>query len=142
MSNLTRVDPFSTGFDDWFKGLMLRPMRLDIDMPESMQIKMDVTRSEDGYVVKAEMPGMKKDDIHVSVDGSQVTVTGEVKRESEEKEGEQVIRSERYYGKVARSFTLPQDIDEARVEARYADGVLELELPRKAKAAGRKIAVK
>lgn len=142
MSNLTRVDPFSTGFDDWFKGLMLRPMRLDIDMPESMQIKMDVTRSEDGYVVKAEMPGMKKEDIHVSVDGSQVTVTGEVKRESEEKEGEQVIRSERYYGKVARSFTLPQDIDEARVAAQYADGVLELQLPRKAKAAGCKIEVK
>lgn len=142
MSNLARVDPFNTGFDDWFKGLMLRPMRLDIDMPESMQIKMDVTRSEDGYVVKAEMPGMKKEDIHVSVDGSQVTVTGEVKRESEEKEGEQVIRSERYYGKVARSFTLPQDIDEARVAAQYADGVLELQLPRKAKAAGRKIEVK
>ena len=141
MSNLTRVDPFSTGFDDWFKGLMLRPMRVDLDMPESMQIKMDVTRSDEGYVVKAEMPGVKKDDIHVSVEGSQVTISGEVKRESEEKEGEQVIRSERYYGRVGRSFTLPHDIDEAKVTAQYDDGVLELTLPRKAKSAGRKIEV-
>jgi HSP20 family protein len=142
MANLVRLDPFNTGFDDWFKGLMLRPMRMDIDMPESMQLKMDVTRSDDGYVVKAEMPGVKKEDIHVSVDGSQVTISGEVKRESEEKEGEQVIRSERYYGKVARSFTLPQDIDDAMVAAQYNDGVLELRLPRKAKSAGRKIEVK
>jgi HSP20 family protein len=142
MSNLTRVDPFNTGFDDWFKGLMLRPMRMDIDMPESMQLKMDVTRSDEGYVVKAEMPGVKKEDIHVTVDGSQVTISGEVKRESEEKQDEQVIRSERYYGKVARSFTLPQDIDEAKVAAQCNDGVLELKLPRKAKSAGRKIEVK
>jgi HSP20 family protein len=142
MSNLTRVDPFSTGFDDWFKGLMLRPMRMDIDMPESMQMKMDVTRSDEGYVVKAEMPGVKKEDIHVSVDGNQVTISGEAKRESEEKAGEQVIRSERYYGKVARSFTLPQDIDEAKVAAQYNDGVLNLTLPRKEKSIGRKIEVK
>jgi HSP20 family protein len=141
MSNLTRVDPFSAGFDDWFKGLMLRPMRMDIDMPESMQLKMDVTRSDEGYVVKAEMPGVKKEDIHVTVDGSQVTISGEVKRESEEKQDEQVIRSERYYGKVARSFTLPQDIDEAKVAAQCNDGVLELKLPRKAQSAGRKIEV-
>ena len=142
MSNLTRVDPFNTGFDDWFKGLMVRPMRMDIDMPESMQMKMDVTRSDEGYVVKAEMPGVKKEDIHVSVDGNQVTLLGEVKRESEEKAGEQVIRSERYYGKVARSFTLPQDIDESKVAAQYSDGVLQLTLPRKAKSSGSRIEVK
>lgn len=142
MSNLTRVDPFSTGFDDWFRGMMLRPMRLDFDVPESVQLKMDVTRSDDGYVVRAEMPGVKKEDIRVSVEGSQVTITGEVKRESEEKEGEQVIRSERYFGKVARSFSLPQDIDESKVKAQYNDGVLELVLPRRAKSAGCKIEVK
>jgi HSP20 family protein len=142
MSNLTRVDPFTTGFDDWFKGLMLRPMRLDIDMPESMQLKMDVRRSDQGYTVKAEMPGVKKEDIHVSVEGSQVTISGEVKRESEEKEGEQLLRSERYFGKVARSFTLPQEIDESAVSAQFNDGVLELVLPRKAASAGRKIEVK
>lgn len=142
MSNLTRVDPFTTGFDDWFKGLLLRPMRLDVDVPESLQMKMDVTRSDDGYVVKAEMPGVKKEDIHVNVEGSQVTILGEVKRESEQKEGEQVIRSERYYGKVARSFSLPQDIEEAKVTAEYRDGVLELVLPRREKSAQRKIEVK
>lgn len=142
MPNLTRVDPFTTGFDDWFKGLLLRPMRLDMDVPESIQMKMDVTRSDEGYLVKAEMPGVKKEDIHVNVEGSQVTILGEVKRESEQKEGEQVIRSERYYGKVARSFSLPQDIEESKVTAEYRDGVLELVLPRKEKSAQRKIEVK
>jgi HSP20 family protein len=142
MSNLTRVDPFTTGLDDWFKGLLLRPMRLDVDVPESLQMKMDVTRSDDGYVVKAEMPGVKKEDIRVSVEGSQVTILGEVKRESEQKEGEQVIRSERYYGKVTRSFSLPQDIEESKVAAEYRDGVLHLVLPRKEKTVQRRIEVK
>lgn len=141
MANLTRLDPFSTGFDDWFKGLMLRPMRYDIEMPESMQLKMDVKSSDDGYVVKAEMPGVRKEDIQVTVEGNQVTIAGEVRKESEEKEGEQVMRSERYFGKVSRTFMLPQDIEESKVSALYADGVLSLTLPRKERSAGRKIKV-
>ena len=84
---------------------------------------------------------MKKDDIHVSIDGNQVTISGETKKESEEKKGEEVIRSERYYGKVSRSFTLAQDVDESKVVAKYADGVLKLTLPMKSKAATRKITV-
>ena len=141
MANLVRLDPFNTGFDDWFKGLMLRPMRYDIEMPESMQLKMDVNSSDDGYVVKAELPGVKKEDIQVTVEGNRITISGEVKKESEEKEGEQVMRSERYYGKVARTFALPQEIEESKVSAQYADGVLSLVLPRKEKGAGRKIRV-
>jgi len=84
---------------------------------------------------------VKKDDIHVSIDGNQVTISGETKKESEEKKGEEVIRSERYYGKVSRSFTLAQDVDESKVVAKYADGVLKLTLPMKSKAATRKITV-
>jgi len=87
------------------------------------------------------MPGVKKEDIGVAIDGNEVTITGEVKSEKEEKKGETVIRSERYYGKIARSFTLPQEIDEARAEAKYTDGVLNLTLPVKAKATTRKVAV-
>jgi len=138
MANITRYDPFGD-LDDAFKGLFVRPLRFDVG--QQMQIKMDVTKAENAYTVKAEMPGVKKDDIHLSVEGNQVTISGEARKESEEKKGEEVIRSERYYGKVSRSFTLPNDVDEAKVVAKYADGVLNLTLPMKGKSAGRKIAI-
>ncbi|MNC86193.1 18 kDa heat shock protein [compost metagenome] len=102
---------------------------------------MDVTRADDTYTVKADLPGVAKDDIKVSIDGGQVSISGEVRKEKEEKKGEEVLRGERYYGKVARSFTLPQEVDQARVVAKYADGVLKLTLPLKAKTAGRTIAI-
>jgi len=140
MANITRFDPFND-LDDMFKGLFVRPMRLERDLPAQIQVKMDVSRTDDAYAVNAEMPGVKKDDIHVSIDGNQVTISGETKKESEEKKGEEVIRSERYYGKVSRSFTLAQDVDESKVVAKYADGVLKLTLPMKSKAATRKITV-
>lgn len=140
MSNITRFDPFND-MDDLFKGLFVRPMRLDTSGVERVQMKIDVTRKDDTYTVKAEMPGIGKDDIHVSIDGNQVSISGEVKKEKEEKKGEDVIRSERYYGNVSRTFTLPQEVDEAKVTAKYADGVLNLTLPAKAKSAGRKITI-
>ena len=140
MANITRFDPF-TDFDDLFKGFLVRPLRYDLEAPGQMNVKLDVTRTDDTYTVKAEMPGIKKDDISVSIDGSQVTIAGEVKKEKEEKKGEEVIRSERYYGKVARSFTLPQEVDEAKAQAKYADGVLNLTLPVKSKAGSRKLTV-
>ena len=138
MANITRYDPFGD-LDDAFKGLFVRPLRFDVG--QQMQIKMDVTKADNAYTVKAEMPGVKKDDIHLSVEGSQVTISGEARKESEEKKGEEVIRSERYYGKISRSFTLPNDVDEAKVVAKYADGLLNLTLPMKGKSAGRKIAI-
>ena len=139
MANITRYDPFND-IDDLFKGLFVRPMRFDLETPQ-MRMKMDVTRTDDTCTVKAEIPGVKKDDIHIAVHGSEVTISGEIKKESEEKKGEEVIRSERYYGKVSRTFTLPHDVDEAKVTAKYADGVLALTLPVKAKASSRKITV-
>lgn len=140
MANITRFDPFND-MDDLFKGLFVRPMRLDVNGAPQVQMKVDVTRADDTYSVKAEMPGVGKDDIHVSIDGSQVSISGEVKKEKEEKKGEEVIRSERYYGQVSRSFTLPQEIDEAKVTAKFTDGVLNLTLPVRAKSAGRKITI-
>jgi len=141
MANIARFDPFSD-LDDMFKGFLVRPMRFDLDAPaQQMSIKVDVTRADGAYTVKAELPGVKKDDIHVSIDGSQVTISGEVKNEKEEKKGEEVLRSERYYGKVSRSFTLAQEVDEGRAEAKYADGVLTLTLPTRAKSSARKLTV-
>ena len=134
MANITRFDPFNE-MDDLFKGLFVRPMRFDLEMPVEMKLKMDVTKADDSYTVKAEMPGIKKEDIQVSIDGNQVTISGEVKK------GEEIIRSERYYGKVSRSFTLPHEVDEAKAVAKYTDGVLNLKLPMKVKAATKKLAV-
>lgn len=140
MASITRFDPFND-MDDLFRGLFVRPMRFDLDVAPQMNIKIDVTKTDDTYTVKAEMPGVKKEDIQVSIDGSQVTISGEVRKEKEEKKGEEVIRSERYYGKVSRSFTLAHDIDESRANARYSDGVLQLTLPTKSKSAHKKLTV-
>lgn len=141
MAALTRFDPFAENFDDLFKGLFVRPVRFDLEAVPQLQMRLDVTKSNGAYAVSAELPGVKKEDIRVDVDGNQVSISAEVKKESEEKKGEQVIRSERYYGKLERSFTLDAEIDEAKVEAKYADGVLKLVLPLKAKSSGKRITV-
>src|SRR4030095_400207 len=140
MANITRFEPFSD-LDDPVEGFFARPMRFDLDAPKDLTLKVDVTKTDDTYTVKAEMPGVKKEDINVAIEGGQVTISGELKKEKEEKKGEEVIRSERYYGKVSRSFTLPFDIDEAKSKASYADGVLQLTLPTRAKTSGKKLTV-
>lgn len=135
---LTRRESF---FDDPFSGMFLRPMRFDADALPDLKIKLDVAESGDAYQVAADMPGVKKEDIKVSVDGNVVRISAESKKETEEKKGDQVLRSERYYGMLERSFTLDSDIDEGKVEAKYADGVLKLKLPKKAATAARRIAI-
>jgi HSP20 family protein len=140
MANITRYDPFNE-LDDVFKGLFVRPMRFDLDLAPQMKMKIDVTKADDTYSVKADIPGVKKDDIQVSVDGNEVTISGEIKKETEEKKGEEVLRSERYYGKISRSFTLPHAVDESKVTAKYADGVLKLTLPMKTASKSKKITV-
>jgi len=139
---MTRVqvyDPFAgSGIDDIFRGFFA-PVRRESESPVS--IKVDVTENDKGYVVHAEIPGVRKDDIHVTIEGNQVSVSAEVKRETEKKEGDRVLRSERYYGSSYRSFVLPSEIDEARSEAKYDSGVLELKLAKKAAVTGRKLAI-
>ena len=104
-------------------------------------MKLDVKQDDKAYTISADMPGVKKEDIHVDVDGNLVSITGEVRKEKEEKKDERVVRSERYYGKLARSFTLEHEVDEAAVDAHYSDGVLKLTLPKKAKVSAKRIAV-
>ena len=147
MANITRYDPFSlsrfdpfTDIDDFFKGFFVRPILME-GQPQ-MQIKIDLKEDDNAYTVHADIPGVKKEDIQVSLDGNRVSISAETRIEKEEKKGEKVLRSERYCGKVARSFTLASDVDEAKAEAKYADGVLELTLPKKATTAARKLAIK
>ncbi len=141
MNPMTRYDPLSRNVDDFFKGMFLRPVRLDLDAIPELQIKVDITENGDTYQVAAEMPGVKKEDIKVSVDGNLVRISAESKKETEEKKGDQVIRSERYYGRMERAFTLDGDVDDSKVDAKYADGVLKLKLPKKATTASRRITV-
>lgn len=136
--SLTRVDPFGD-IDDLFKGFFMRPVMFE-GQPQ-MQIKMDVKEDDNAYTVHADIPGVKKDDIHVSIEGNQVSISAETKMEKEEKKGEKVLRSERYVGKVARSFTLAHEVDEAKAQAKYNDGVLELTLPKKAASSAKKLAI-
>jgi HSP20 family protein len=136
MSNLIRRDPF----DDFFRGFFVRPVDF-ASQPDAPVLKIDVKEEQDGYRVHAEIPGVKKDDIHVAIDGAAVSVSAERREEKDLKEGERVLRSERYVGKVSRSFQLPQEIDEAKVTAKYNDGVLELSLPKKAATQARRITI-
>src|ERR1700704_2600959 len=140
MANVARFNTLDTALDDLMRGFFVRPMNYE-PAPTPVQLRVDVTENADGYVVRAEIPGVSKDDINVAIDGNQVEISAEVKNEKEAKEGDKVLRSERYYGKVYRAIALPQDIDEGAVQAKYADGVLELTLPKKQPAAAKRITI-
>ena len=138
MSNLTRLDPF----DDLFRGFFVRPVEMGNSTPsQAPGIKMDVKENPDAFQVHAELPGVKKEDIHVTIDGNLVAISAEVKQEKEVKDGERVLRSERYFGQVSRSFQLAHDIDEAAATASFKDGVLELTLPKKTVAGGKRLTI-
>lgn len=141
MANITRWDPFED-IDDLLKGVFLRPMRLETqDAAQGVRIKVDVKEDDKSYLVHAEVPGVKKEDIHVSIDGNQVSISAEIKREKEDKQGEKVLRSERYYGKVARAFTLAQDVDPEGASAKYENGILELTLPKRSTQAQKRLTI-
>jgi HSP20 family protein len=138
MSNIVRRDPFDVAFRDFFRNMM-RPMASELEAT-APEIRLDVKETDKAYTVHAEVPGVKKEDIEVSIDGNLVSIRAEVKREKEEK-GETMLRTERYYGSVARSFTLATDVDEKAASAKYTDGVLELTLPKKAGSTSRRLPV-
>ncbi|MEI5999986.1 Hsp20/alpha crystallin family protein [Paraburkholderia bengalensis] len=135
MSNLTRFDPFSMDpvVADLFHGFF-RPMRsmTTSQDTELASMKIDVTESDSAYTVKAELPGVDKKDIDVQIDGRVVSINAKVERNKEEKDGERVIRRERYSGAISRSFSLAGEVDDANAKAEYKDGVLSLSLPKRA----------
>jgi len=139
MANISRWDPFEESLDDLVKGFFLRPVRAESQEP--VRIKMDVKEDDKTYTVHAEIPGVKKEDIQVSIEGNQVAISAEVKREKQEKQAEKVLRSERYYGRVYRAFALAQDVDQDKAQAKYENGVLELTLPKKAATSTRTLQV-
>lgn len=140
MANVSRYDPFGELVDDLFKGYFVRPV-LSEGAQSPARLKVDVTEQDGAYKVLAEIPGVKKEDIQVTIDGDQVAISAEVKREKDIKEGERVLHTERQYGKVSRAFRLGQDVDQAQAQAKYENGVLELVLPKKQTQNARQLAI-
>ena len=104
-------------------------------------IRVDVRETADAYVVQAELPGVKKDEIRIEVEGDEVVLAAETRREELAKDAGQWLHVERRFGKVERRFALPQELDGTRADARFADGVLTLTLPKKAPTSARRIEV-
>src|SRR5580765_3671780 len=140
MANITRYDPFGDLVDDFFRGFVVRPAGFEAQVPVR-RMKVDVAEQNGEYKVVAELPGVRKEDIKVNIDGDEVSISAETRVEKEAKDGERLLHSERYVGKVSRAFRLAQEIDESRASAKYSDGVLELTLPKKAAAAAKQLAI-
>ena len=145
--NLTRFNPFGElSLSDQMKGMenMLKDFRL---MPSwgalsaEPRIKMDVTETDKTYEIKADIPGVNKEDIKVMIDGNQLSISAEIKKETEEKSEGNLLSSERYYGQQYRSLSLGHDIDDKKAKAKYNNGVLELTLPKKAGSTSKQLTI-
>lgn len=129
-------------FDDFFRdvapGFFVKPLHGD---PLPAQIKVDVKETPDEYTVDAELPGVAKEDIQVTIEDDVVTLRAEVKQLDEQRDGQRLLRSERYFGAVTRAFQLPQRVDKDASKARYDNGVLRLTLPKRAASTGQRLAI-
>jgi HSP20 family protein len=149
MSSLTSRSMFEELFRDFAPGYYIRPVSGQVTGETSavIEVRTEVREDAAGFTLLADLPGVKKEDIHVSIDANVVTLRAELKREpSAENGGDaaakfRVLRSERQYGPVSRSFALPNDVDEANARAKYENGVLTLTLPKKAAASARRLTV-
>ena len=127
--------------DSLFQGFF-RPMRMvEEEATQGLVPRLDVVERDGEFVVQAEMPGIKKEDIEITLEQGVLTISGESQSEKEEKEGERVVRQERRYGKYIRSLRLGKDIDDKKVKANYKDGILELTLPKLEEVKPKKISV-
>lgn len=141
---LTRFDPFTDlatyaplrDIDELWRDLRRRGN----GDSEAALMRLDVTESDRAYTVRADVPGVKKEDIKVDVDGNRVSISAELRQETEEKDGK-LVRSERYVGHQYRSFTLEHAVDDSAAVAKYENGVLRLTLPKKAPQSGRKLQI-
>jgi HSP20 family protein len=140
MNALTRFERFDDLFPELFRR-MVRPSLANFEAPG--EIRIDVNENDQGYEVRAEIPGVKKEDIHVMIDGNQVSISAEARREKEEKgaKGDRTLVRELYYGSSSRSFTLANAVDDKAAIAKYEEGVLKLSLPKRKDATSKKLQV-
>lgn len=133
---LVRYSPL----DEFLKSLIVPANHVASDTA-APSISVDVVERENAYVVHADLPGVSKEDIAVSIDGSQLTISAERKNEKTVAETDKVLRTERQYGKTTRTFQFEQDLDEAQSNARFKDGVLELVLPKKVQTTAKRLTI-
>ena len=141
MLNITRLNPLEDTFESWFRGVPVWLPNTEMRASQPTQFRMDVIENDREYQVLAEIPGVRKEEINITISGNEVAISAEVKHENVVKSGETVLRTERYYGKLQRAFTLGHEVDEATAQAKYNDGVLQLTLPKKIAAAAKRLAV-
>lgn len=125
-------------FQDFFAPLAQGGRMLDdgLGVP-----RLDVSEHDQAFEIQAELPGVKKEDIKVSIDGARVTIEGECQQANEQRQGEQVVYSERSTRRYQRSFTLPSEVDDAAAEAKLENGILMLTLPKKQGGAARRLTI-
>ena len=140
MVNVARYARFDDAINQLFRGFVAQPVNVD-GQESAAKFRVDVAESDTAYTLRAELPGVKKDDIKISIDGDQVAISAETAAQKEIKDGERVLRTERYSGKYYRAFALGTAVDEDAASARYVDGVLELTLPKKLAAAAKRITI-
>lgn len=134
--DIARFDPFRD-IDELFRDFSPSQWR---GVESASRMKMDVTETDKEYLVKADIPGVNKEDIKVSINGNQVSLSAEIKDEREVGGGG-TLRNERYYGQLHRSFTLPQEVEDDQAQARYENGVLQLTLPKKMGTGGKQLSI-
>ena len=140
MYPLTRQDPLASRLEGLF-GELLDPAAWTQTRSQALPLRVDVRETADSYIVLAELPGVKKDAIQIEIEGDEVSIAADIGRVPEAKEGEKWVRLERFHGRTERRFALPQEIDAERADAKFTDGLLELALPKRAPAGGRRISV-
>ncbi len=146
MNAIIRREPLSSIFDEFFSDAFARagwPLAARAgELPNAVLARMDVVDQGDKYAVTVDLPGVKKDDIRVTVEGSRVAIAAETKSQSETRNGERVLHSERHATSYARSFELPTEVTEENADANFENGVLHLTLPKRAAVTGRRLTVR
>ena len=141
---MTNLTPFTSPIDDLLGGFFVRPVNFEsrsgaVDRPA--HFRMDVYETENAYRVVADLPGIRKEDINITINGAEVAISADAKRQQPLGDGKKALLNERFEGKYYRAFTLGHDIDEGNAQARYADGVLELTLPKSPDSMPKKITI-
>ena len=128
-----------TPLDDFLRSVMVKPLTETKD--QALSLAIDVRENEHAYLVSADIPGARKEDIQVNINGAHVSISVERKNEKSVNEHEKILRSERSFGKVSRAFEMEHEIDESQASAKYAEGVLELLLPKKIVSAATRLTI-
>ncbi|MBI3284223.1 MAG: Hsp20/alpha crystallin family protein [Burkholderiales bacterium] len=135
---VSRGHLFDDLFRDFSPGYYIKPLHGEA-LPN--QVKVDVKEDQKCFTVVADLPGVNREAITVEIDSDTVSISAEMSQQDQQSEDERVLRNERYFGSVARSLRLPQEVDEANAKARFENGVLTLTLPKKGASGGQRLVI-